>query len=129
MKCFYHNDTSAVGTCKNCGRGLCSACLAATEDSLACLGRCEAKVERMNRMAAQVCRFYDRENLGFIAGAFFLVIGILSTIAIYREQVITTPMNYLPAVFFFCAGVASLVVVVNKRKRRKTTQKVPKTLR
>jgi peptidoglycan/LPS O-acetylase OafA/YrhL len=41
MKCFQHREAEAVGTCKNCGRGLCSDC-AAVGIALTCKGSCEA---------------------------------------------------------------------------------------
>jgi hypothetical protein len=26
MRCFYHHDKEAVGSCKSCGKGLCPEC-------------------------------------------------------------------------------------------------------
>ena len=43
MRCFYHQETEAVGVCKNCGKGLCSSCAVDLVDGLACKDRCEAK--------------------------------------------------------------------------------------
>jgi hypothetical protein len=47
MRCYYHHDSEAVGTCKNCGRGLCPACVAEVENGLACQHRCEEEVRAL----------------------------------------------------------------------------------
>lgn len=41
MRCFYHQGTDAVGTCKSCGKGLCVECAVDLGKGLACRGRCE----------------------------------------------------------------------------------------
>jgi len=50
MRCFYHQDLEAVGLCKHCSRGICSACAAETEDGLACSGRHEVQVDRVTQL-------------------------------------------------------------------------------
>ena len=50
MNCFTHQQTVAVGTCKNCGRGLCASCAVALDDGLACAGRCESVVRDLNAL-------------------------------------------------------------------------------
>ena len=50
MKCFYHPKTSAVGTCKNCSRGICGKCAAEAGDSIACLKRCEEKTRAVIKL-------------------------------------------------------------------------------
>lgn len=47
MRCFFHIDTPAVGSCKSCGRGLCQQCATAYPQGLACRGRCESEVEAL----------------------------------------------------------------------------------
>lgn len=41
MDCFTHPAVAAVGTCRNCSRGLCHACVVEVSGVLACRGRCE----------------------------------------------------------------------------------------
>jgi hypothetical protein len=41
MRCFYHKDKDAVGSCKSCGKGLCVECAVDLGKGLACRGRCE----------------------------------------------------------------------------------------
>lgn len=45
MRCFYHQDKDAVGSCKSCSKGLCAECAADLGKGLACRGRCEADVQ------------------------------------------------------------------------------------
>ncbi len=51
MICYYHPTEAAVGICKHCQRGLCSACAADVDDSLACKERHEERVRVTNRCA------------------------------------------------------------------------------
>jgi hypothetical protein len=52
VQCFTHQDQTAVGVCRTCGRGLCPACTAEVEGGLACAGRCEGDVIALARMLA-----------------------------------------------------------------------------
>jgi len=45
MRCFYHQDKDAVGSCKSCGKGLCQECAVDLTKGLACRGRCEPDVQ------------------------------------------------------------------------------------
>jgi len=45
VNCFYHPTVVAVGTCKSCCKGLCSACAVDLGKGLACKGRCEGDVK------------------------------------------------------------------------------------
>lgn len=47
MKCFYHAESDAVGTCLSCHRGVCRECAAESERGIACRGRCEVEVRRL----------------------------------------------------------------------------------
>lgn len=47
MRCFYHESSDAVGTCKSCGKGLCRACAVDMQHGLACKGHCESAVAEL----------------------------------------------------------------------------------
>ena len=47
MKCFYHHDKDAVGTCRSCDKGLCPDCAVDLTEGLACRSRCEASVRSL----------------------------------------------------------------------------------
>lgn len=59
MECFYHEGSSAVGSCRSCLKGLCRACAAELEGGLACRGRCEAMVEAVVATIQQSARFQN----------------------------------------------------------------------
>ncbi len=84
MVCFYHPDRPAVGLCKYCQRGLCSACAAPTGDSLACKGLHEDKVRSMEELmqrnilqSGRVKSDYLRNTIFYgVVGVFFTGFGI-----------------------------------------------------
>lgn len=45
MRCFYHQDKEAVGSCKSCGKGLCQECAVDLTKGLACRARCETDAQ------------------------------------------------------------------------------------
>lgn len=53
MRCFYHEDKEAVGSCKSCGKGICRECAVDLVKGLACRGHCEAD-------AQELIQFIDR---------------------------------------------------------------------
>jgi len=59
MRCFYHQDREAVGTCKSCGKGLCPECAVDLGKGLACRGRCEADVAAVIQLVEQNVGFMD----------------------------------------------------------------------
>jgi hypothetical protein len=71
MRCFYHRDVEAVGTCKSCGRGLCPACVAEVENGLACRSRCEGEVRAINRIISRNKTAFERTSSAYIRVALF----------------------------------------------------------
>ena len=71
MNCFYHPDTVAVGTCKNCSRGLCRGCAADVGNGLACRSRCEGEVGALNRIIAQNKSAYEKAGSAYTRTAIF----------------------------------------------------------
>jgi hypothetical protein len=66
MRCYYHQDKEAVGTCKSCGKGLCFDCAVDIGKGLACRGHCEEDVravvsliDRNIKLAPQTARILD----------------------------------------------------------------------
>jgi hypothetical protein len=53
MKCFYHPEVDAIGSCKNCGKGLCFQSCAEIEGGLACKYKCEEEVAGLMKMLTQ----------------------------------------------------------------------------
>ena len=47
MRCFYHQDREAVGSCKSCGKGVCRDCAVDLTKGLACRAHCEADAQAL----------------------------------------------------------------------------------
>jgi len=78
MRCYYHSGAEAVGICKHCARGVCSACAADVQGSVACRNRCEQEVADIIRLMAQSKRSFVR-TAGIIRrnAAFYLACGLI----------------------------------------------------
>ena len=94
MRCFYHQDKEAVGSCKSCGKGLCPDCAADVGKGLACRGRCEedvravvALVDRNIKFSPQTARILDSgrkirssaATFNLVTGAIFIAWGFSDT--------------------------------------------------
>lgn len=83
MRCYYHEDREAVGSCKSCGKGLCRECAVDLTKGLACRGRCEddvssviALIERNIKIAPRTSQILEASRkLRSSTAAFNLVIG------------------------------------------------------
>jgi hypothetical protein len=49
MKCFRHNNSEAIGICKNCGKGLCTFCVVDLGYGLACIDSCQDAVKAIHQ--------------------------------------------------------------------------------
>jgi hypothetical protein len=86
MRCFYHHDRDAVGSCKSCGKGLCPECAVELKKGLACRGRCEAEVTALIDLIDRNMRLEPTTTRARLAGAFFflacgavfLIFGLMS---------------------------------------------------
>ena len=93
MRCYYHQDREAVGTCKSCGKGLCPECAVDLGKGLACRDRCEEDtrtliqlIDNNIQMQPAASRLIQAGgsarmagSLFFLAtGAIFLVYGLAS---------------------------------------------------
>jgi len=73
MKCFYHAQADAVGTCKHCHRGVCRECAAERDGGIACRGRCEGAVDQVNALIARNIQVGVKARpLSFVALAVFV---------------------------------------------------------
>ena len=83
MRCFYHQDKEAVGSCKSCGKGLCPECATDLSKGLACRGHCEDDVravielvDRNIKLQPTATRLIQAGGSARLAGSlFFLASG------------------------------------------------------
>jgi hypothetical protein len=118
MNCFYHPDTPALGICRWCQRGICTACIAEAGGGLACLNRHEPQVQRMGKMM--------RENTSALAimGSFILLMGLVFSGASLMEYVQNDyfePMGLLIGVVFVLFGCVLIGKSLHARSKRTTT--------
>jgi hypothetical protein len=59
MNCFEHIQKPAVGTCTNCGRGLCKECTTVIEGLLSCRGNCQNEIARKRQLLAKQERAFE----------------------------------------------------------------------
>jgi hypothetical protein len=79
MRCFYHNDRDAVGTCRLCSKGLCVECAADMGVALGCKGRHEGPARAIAVSQAKVSRMSWAMPLFAIGmGVVYIAWGLLS---------------------------------------------------
>jgi hypothetical protein len=78
MQCFNHQESAAIGMCKHCCKGLCSACATDLGYGLACHGVHEEQVTCTHAMVTKAARLQavNRSNK-YLSPAFFIVTGVL----------------------------------------------------
>ena len=94
MRCFYHEDREAIGTCKSCGKGLCRECAVDLTKGLACRDRCEPDaralielVERNIQLSSTSARLVQSSRgVRSGSGLFHVAMGILFVVAGLREE-------------------------------------------
>jgi hypothetical protein len=112
MKCYYHPDRDAVGSCKACSKGLCPECAVDVGRGLACREQCESYVRALIALV-------DR-NIKFAAGgawlySFLIILGLIFAIhglLMYR----TVDFGVVSGVCFIAWGTVGFI---RSRKRQK----------
>jgi hypothetical protein len=122
MKCFYHPEADAVGTCKNCHRGVCRSCAAERSEGIACVGRCEAAVDQVSALI--------RRNVQLTSGpawpvlvravAYWALAAGMIYLALTQEDTTIRLMAVGIAAIGFVAGLGSM------RWLMKTPARAPK---
>lgn len=108
MQCFNHSQHPAVGLCKCCSRGLCSACASDLGHGLACRDRHEAQVEAMNMVIEKNARIYAAAPKNILIGPlFFLLLGLLFAGFGYARAGGVTDLPFLTGIAFIIFSVVS----------------------
>src|SRR5258708_9043068 len=103
MRCFYHPQADAVGTCKHCHRGLCRDCASEREGGLACRGRCEAAVDAVNALLRRNFQIRVRPRPLNLVAVFVFVPALLTLLylAFNEENPNVRTMLYMIATLAF----------------------------
>ena len=120
MRCFYHPQADAVGTCKHCHRGVCRGCASEREGGLACLGRCEAAVDAVNALIRRNVQIGVKSRpLNLVAFLVFVMALItLLYLAFNEENPNVRTMLYMIAACSFVAVLGQLSVIRTWFKRK-----------
>jgi hypothetical protein len=122
MRCFYHPQADAVGTCKHCHRGLCSGCAAEREGGLACPDRCEAAVDAVNALIRRNVQLGVRSRPVSLVAFFVFVTALITLLylALNEENQNVRTMLYMIAAFSFVAVLGQVSVIRTWFKRNPT---------
>ena len=78
MKCFVHHDQDAVGTCKNCQKGLCLVCAVDSGQAITCRGACEERVAKVEKLMQRNMTLSDaQKRVRYLYPVFIIVVGVL----------------------------------------------------
>ena len=127
MKCFYHPEADAVGTCKHCQRGICRTCAAEREGGLACKGRCESQVDQVSALIQRNIHVGVRARpLSFVALAVFLggFVALLY-LATHEDNPSVRTMLYLLPAFCFVGLMGQASILRSWFVRRAAQNRVP----
>jgi len=110
MQCFNHEDRSAVGLCKACGKGLCHECVADLGHGLACKGVHEDEVISLQRIITKSAEIYDAAPKNtLITPALFLLMGAVLIGSGFYYGVRETPFSIIMGGLFVFFGLVTLV--------------------
>jgi len=113
MNCYYHPNQPAVGICKHCQRGLCIACAADVDGSLACKDRHEGQVAGLNMMTNRNLLQTQRVGSNYRRNAvFYFLSGVLfAGFGLYQYRFAGLQALFLMFIGFFLlyAAVANFL--------------------
>lgn len=104
MQCFVHHEQAAIGICRHCNRGLCTACAREIDGCLACAGNssCGDIVARTNATirSSLAANEVNRGMGRYFLSLFFGAMGLLFTgFGLYDESRFALIMGVMFLVF------------------------------
>lgn len=123
MRCFVHSNIEAVGTCRNCQRGLCNDCATEVDKVLACKDRCEAEVRDQQRLSAWSMKVVDSSPPNTMAGRNFMqrssALNLVLGIVFLAWGTWGDPFSWLLVVLGMCFlsfGIVELVIGATRNR-------------
>ncbi len=110
MKCFYHPQAEAIGTCKNCHKGVCQQCAVDVGNGIACKNMCEDRVKAVNDLVDKNMAAYKKTYQVYLRTAIGSVIAGLILIAFGLSEFHINPtamffLLLLGLISFYYAGI------------------------
>ena len=122
MKCFYHPATDAVGLCKHCQRGLCTACASERDGGLACTGRHETEVDQVTELIQRNVQVgVKAQPLSLVAfGVFVVALLVLLNLALDEANANLRTIYFMLSAFAFVVVLGQVPVLraMFARKRK-----------
>ena len=120
MKCFYHHDADAVGSCKHCHRGICRECAAERDGGLSCKGRCESQVDLVSALINRNIHVgLKARPLSLVAlGVFVVAFFALLYLAVTESNDSVRTMLYLLSAFSFVGALGQASILRTWLARR-----------
>jgi len=77
MKCFYHAESDAVGTCKYCHKGICKQCAKDIGIGIVCNhdAVCETRAIEINNVVDRNVKFSKNRSFVALYAVFFFILG------------------------------------------------------
>lgn len=119
MNCFNHQEIVAIGTCKVCGKGLCSECVTDLGHGLACKNKHESDAEDYKFImdkSVEIYRKAPRNSL--IQPVFYLFVGLVFSGFGYFSKGGMTDLPFILGVCFIVFGIVTYIVskgIFNKK--------------
>lgn len=110
MNCFKHQETTAIGFCKACSKGLCLACANDLGHGLACKDKHEQRVKDLEMVISKSITAYSdaRKNI-YIVPAFYFFMGLVFTGYSYYQSRTLTEAPFIMGLGFIAFGIVLLV--------------------
>ena len=120
MNCYYHQDSTAVGICRSCAKGICADC--AIDGVMVCSEECREKTENIENLIDKRNddpKFSLSQLLLF--PSFMVFMGVVLLVILYVSERLGTLTVLIPAgfiVFGLVAGINN--IKINRRFDRDT---------
>lgn len=131
MKCFYHQDRHAVGSCKSCGKGVCPDCAVDLGKGLACRSHCEENaqavidlIDQNIRLAPRTAKLLDsnrRVRTG--ASGFNLVLGVVFVLWGFTDPDRLSFLVVVGVCFLLFGGFSIIQAIRMERQNQENTAK------
>ena len=105
MRCFYHSQTDAVGTCKACSKGVCEACAVDTGGGLACRQGCVEAVRALDDLIQRNLRVTAvSQRAPYVFPLFLVFMGIGFSVAPFLAGSRPNPFGVFLGLLFVALG-------------------------
>jgi len=113
MNCFNHPNSSALGICRVCCRGVCAECAVDLGHSLACKGAHEDAAAAINALSLRSTKLLKvtRKSM-FLGPLFFAICGLVFLVDGLRQEAPFNFASYLGTAFI---AFALAILVANVR--------------